>query len=80
MGLVTRKERTKIREFYSARASAIIALLETQRRNTASDNGQCEICDDEHKQWWYKNGYSESERVAICAFLCPPHSDSSPSR
>jgi hypothetical protein len=38
-----------------------------------SDDDPCVACDDDHKQGWYDQGFSEAERVAFCQLLgCLP--------
>lgn len=58
----------QVRIYFMERAELVLA-----RMNELDDN--CAICDDH--QWWYDNGYSEEERVAICALICPPHAPDS---
>lgn len=68
---MTPHQHRQIRAFYLQRGEQVLAWL--AQRPEARAASSCEICDDAHKQEWYDAGYSEAERVGICAIICPPH-------
>lgn len=57
-------QKHETRRWFHARGENLLDLLES------SESDPCDLCDDH--QWWIDNGYTDAERLAICAYLCPP--------
>ena len=72
MSKLSHHQKHEIRRWFHQRSENMLDLLD------ANEMGNCEICAPENAQWFYDQGYSEEERQAICALICPPHGDVPP--